>query len=407
MCHCLQRGERVELHTLSLRNFRNYARLDLTIGNGATLFFGPNAAGKTSILEAVAMLAMTRSPRTHSDRELIHWHATHTPELPATARISGDVQRNGRSIHLDIIIQARGEQQLSGNAGGSATKVLRVDQSPVRATDWLGFLRVVFFAPTDLDLLTGAPAERRRWLDAMLAQLDRRYLSMLNQYTKVLTQRNGLLRQWRERGRIPRNASTELAFWDEQLAQSGAAIVCARIQAITELQHLAQPIYAQITDNAHAFSLSYMPSIDTINIDDDEALIAATLLAAYQHSHSDDIARQQTSLGPHRDDIHVRDGSIDLGTFGSRGQQRSGVMALKLAEMHLMHQRTGERPVLLLDDVLSELDAQRRRHLLAVMADSNQQTLLTATGIEDFDAHFLGHTRLMRVDSAHVFDLSS
>ena len=397
----------MELQTLSLRNFRTYARLDLPIHPGATLFFGPNAAGKTSILEAVAMLAMTRSPRTHSDRELIYWHTPHTSELPATARISGTVARNTRDVRLDIIIQARGEHALTGSAGGTATKVLRVDQAPVRATDWLGFLRVVFFAPTDLDLLTGAPSERRRWIDAMLAQLDRRYLSMLNQYTKVLTQRNGLLRQWRERGRVPRNASDELAFWDEQLAQSGAAIISARILAIAELQTLARPIYAQITDNARVFSLDYMPSIDVINPHDDEATIAATLLQAYQHSHREDMARQQTSLGPHRDDIQVRDGTIDLGTFGSRGQQRSGVMTLKLAEMHLMHQRTGERPVLLLDDVLSELDAQRRRHLLSVMTDTNQQTLLTATGIEDFDAHFLGHTRLMRVDAAHVFDLSS
>ncbi len=397
----------MDIHSLSLRNFRNYARLDLSIGSGATLFFGPNAAGKTSILEAVAMLAMTRSPRTHSDRELIHWQAHHSPELPATARMSGDIHRNGRAIHLDIIIQARGEQPLSGSAGGTATKVLRVDQTPVRATDWLGFLRVVFFAPTDLELLTGAPAERRRWLDAMLSQLDRHYLRMLNQYTKVLTQRNGLLRQWRERGRVPRNATSELAFWDEQLAQSGAALMYARIQAIIELQRLAQPIYAQITDNGHIFALDYVPSVRMATSEPDEATMATTLLAAYQQSQHDDIARQQTSLGPHRDDIQVRDGTIDLGTFGSRGQQRSGVMALKLAEMHLMHQRTGERPVLLLDDVLSELDAQRRRHLLAVMADSNQQTLLTATGIEDFDAHFLGHTRLMRVDAAHVFDLSS
>lgn len=397
----------MELHTLSLRNFRNYARLDLTLGSGATLFFGSNAAGKTTILEAVAMLAMTRSPRTHSDRELISWQAPHTPEIPANARISGEVHRNQRTTRLDIIIQARGESGSNGTSGGAATKVLRVDQSPVRATDWLGWLRVVFFAPTDLELLTGAPSERRRWLDAMLSQLDRRYLAMLNQYTKVLTQRNSLLRQWRERGRSPRHAASELAFWDEQLAQSGAAILASRIQAVADLTILAQPIYAQITDNSHGFYIDYMPSIDFSLENMSEPAIAQALLDAYRASHSEDMARQQTCLGPHRDDIQVRDGHIDLGTFGSRGQQRSGVMTLKLAEVQLMHQRTGERPVLLLDDVLSELDAQRRRHLLAVMADAQQQTLLTATGIEDFDAHFLGQARLMRVDDAHVFDLSS
>lgn len=390
-----------------LRNFRNYQRLDLTFRSGATLLFGPNAAGKTSILEAIAMLAMTRSPRTHSDRELISWHAEHTPEVPASARISGSVYTAQRTTRLDIIIQARGDMNESGSAGGTATKVLRVDQTPVRATDWLGFLRVVFFAPTDLELLTGAPSERRRWLDAMLAQLDRRYLAMLNQYTKVLAQRNSLLRQWRERGRIPRNASTELAFWDEQLAQSGAVIMTARQRAISELSQLAAPIYAQITDNVHDLRIDYVPSIPLAQESSDEQLLTQLLLEAYRQHHNEDMARQQTILGPHRDDLQVRDNTIDLGTFGSRGQQRSGVMALKLAEMHLMHQRTGTRPVLLLDDVLSELDTQRRRHLLAVMTESSQQTILTATGIEDFDAHFLGHARLMRVDDAHVFDLSA
>ncbi|NBU65025.1 MAG: DNA replication/repair protein RecF [Chloroflexia bacterium] len=377
----------MQITTLNLRNFRNYTRLDLPLRAGATLFYGPNAAGKTSILEAVALLALSRSPRTHSDRELVCWQTDHTPEIPATARITGLIDRLHGPTRLDVIIQLRGDNPTPTSLGATATKVLRVDLKPVRASDLLGFLRVVFFAPTDLELLTGAPNERRRWLDAMLSQLDHYYLLMLNQYTKVMAQRNALLRQWRERGRPPRNASTELSFWDEQLAQSGAYISCARAAAITELQLLAQPIYAKISDKVTDFFVDYIPNIEISSFVEKD--VFDQLISAYQTSHPDDMARGQTSVGPHRDDIVVRDGNMELGTFGSRGQQRSGVMALKLAEVELMTQRTNERPVLLLDDVLSELDLHRRRHLLAVMDVPQQQTLLTATGIEDFDASFL------------------
>lgn len=395
----------MQITTLNLRNFRNYAHLDLSLRAGATLFYGPNAAGKTSILEAVALLALSRSPRTHSDRELVFWQANHTPETPATARVTGMITRQHGPTRLDVIIQQRGDLHSLGGVGGTATKVLRVDQKPVRASDLLGFLRVVFFAPTDLALLTGAPSERRRWLDAMLSQLDHHYLLMLNQYTKVITQRNALLRQWREHGRTPRNASSELAFWDEQLALNGAYISIARTLAINELQTLAQPIYTKISDKTTDFFVEYVPNIAVSSFIEKE--VSDQLIATYRTSHREDMTRGQTCIGPHRDDINVRDGTMDLGTFGSRGQQRSGVMALKLAEVEFMTQRTGERPVLLLDDVLSELDLQRRRHLLAIMSLPAQQTLLTATGIEDFDAQFLRTAQLMRVDNAHVFDLSS
>lgn len=390
----------MQIEHLSLRNYRNYARLDLAIAPGATLFYGPNAAGKTSILEAVHVLAMSRSPRTHTDRELIYWQAEHSPEIPQTARISGKVQRQHGPTTIDVIIQARGNATDPGSAGGTATKVLRVDQKPVKASDLLGFLRVVFFAPTDLDLLTGAPSERRRWLDAMLSQLDYPYLHALNTYQKILLQRNSLLRKWREQGRTPRNYVAELAFWDEQLATHAATIIQRRLDACHALTTLAQPIYQAIAKHTTPLTICYVPNI-TVPIDQD--ICASTLLTSIQSHHGEDIARGQTTCGPHRDDVSVLDGTIDLGAFGSRGQQRSGVMALKLAEVALMHQRTGELPVLLLDDVLSELDVHRRHQLLTCMANPNQQTLLTATGIDDFDATFLRQAHLVRVDNGHVF----
>lgn len=392
----------MHIEHLSLRNFRNYARLDLSIAPGATLFYGPNAAGKTSILEAVYLLAMSRSPRTHTDRELIYWQAEQSPEIPQTARVSGKFQRQHGPTALDVIIQARGSATDPGSAGGTATKVLRVNQKPVRASELLGFLRVVFFAPTDLELLTGAPSERRRWIDAMLSQLDYPYLHALNAYQKVLLQRNSLLRKWREQGRTPRNYVAELTFWDEQLATHATTIMQRRHDACHALTTLSQPIYHAIAKNTTPLDICYLPNID-VPITSDE--LPTVILAYITAHHSEDIARGQTTCGPHRDDVSVLDGTVDLGTFGSRGQQRSGVMALKLAEVALMHQRTGELPVLLLDDVLSELDVHRRHQLLACMANPHQQTLLTATGIDDFDAAFLRQAHLVRVDNGHVFAL--
>lgn len=387
---------------LSVRNFRNYARLDITIPPGATLFYGPNAAGKTSILEAVYLLAMSRSPRTHTDRELIYWEAEQNPDMPATARVSGQVHRPHGATTIDVIIQARGHSTDPGSAGGTATKVLRVDKKPIKASELLGFLRVVFFAPTDLELLTGAPSERRRWLDAMLSQLDYPYLHALNHYQKVLLQRNSLLRKWREQGRIPRNHATELAFWDEQLATHATTIMRHRQQACHQLSTLSQPIYQAIARHTSPLLIRYVPNT-IVDVHADDA--TQRILASIQQHHSEDLARGQTTCGPHRDDVVVLDGTVELGAFGSRGQQRSGVMALKLAEVALMHQRTGDWPVLLLDDVLSELDMHRRHHLLACMANPHQQTLLTATGIDDFDAKFLQQAHLVRVDNGHVFTL--
>ncbi|MBM4413998.1 MAG: DNA replication/repair protein RecF [Chloroflexi bacterium] len=387
---------------LSVRNFRNYMRLDIDISPGATLFYGPNAAGKTSILEAVYVLAMSRSPRTHTDRELIYWQAEQSAEIPQTARISGKVRRTHGTTTLDVIVQARGTATDPGSAGGTATKVLRVDHKPVKASGLLGFLRVVFFAPTDLELLTGAPSERRRWLDAMLSQLDYSYLHALNNYQKVLLQRNSLLRKWREQRRVPRNHATELAFWDEELATHATHIMHQRRHACAELTTLAQPMYHAIAQTTHTLTIRYIPNIEIAH---DADIHPHDMLTHFQRHHADDIARGQTTCGPHRDDVCVIDHTIDLGAFGSRGQQRSGVMALKLAEVAFMQQRTGELPVLLLDDVLSELDIHRRHHLLACIAHPHQQTILTATGVDDFDATFLRHARLVRVDNGHVFML--
>ncbi len=391
----------MQLQTLRLRNFRNYTRLDLTLTAGATLLYGPNAAGKTSILEAAYLLAMTRSPRTANDRELVCWHAPIMPDVPVTAHVGASVSRRFGPTQLDAIIQVRDPH----NDQSGTSKILRVDHKPVRASDFLGFLRVVFFAPTDLELITGAPSERRRWVDAMLSQLDGTYLRALTGYTKALTQRNALLRHWREQRRLPRQPGTELRFWDEQLAEHGALIMTHRHTAMHQLSTLAAPLYGTIAQTTNQLHIEYQPNTPPESYT--LVQVREFLLATLQHEHGQDIARCQTQSGPHRDDFLVRDEHIDLGVYGSRGQQRSGVMALKLGEVAFLHQRTHERPVLLLDDVLSELDSSRRRHLLEVITHPEQQSILTATGIGDFDAQFLAQARLMRVDQGSIFDVST
>ncbi|MFM2031457.1 MAG: hypothetical protein RLZZ297_222 [Chloroflexota bacterium] len=392
----------MHISRLVLRDFRAYHRLDLALSPGVTLLYGPNAAGKTTVLEAVTVLALSKSARTNTDRELIAWDAAHNDLTPATARVSGVVERSDRTTQLDVIVQARGDAVVAGSSGGTATKVLRVDGRPVRASDLIGFVRMVFFAPTDLELLTGAPAERRRWLDAMLSQLDSAYLRALNHYQKVMTQRNGLLRQWRDRG-VPRQFRSELAFWDAQLAETGAVIMTQRRAALADLSTHAAAHYATISASTRRLHATYAPSMQAEWHTSSDAQQA--LLAALQQSHTDDIARQQTSVGPHRDDIFVHDEGVDLGAYGSRGQQRSSVLALKLAEVAVMHARSGERPVLLLDDVLSELDAVRRTHVTELVAQPGQQSILTATGVAEFTPAFLAQAQVLRVDHGHIATL--
>src|SRR5919205_3186599 len=225
---------------LSLRNFRNYRELELPLQPGTTLFYGPNAAGKTTILEALFYLATTRSPRASADRELVRWDAEGDIGVLPFARIACDVRRSDGKVRLEVIVQRRADDD--GQLLGASVKTVRVDRKAVRALDLVGNLRVVLFTPADLALVTGGPAERRRYLDVTLSQLDGRYVRTLSHYQKVVQQRNSLLRAWRERRRPQRGADDELAFWDRELALSGAYVLHERIAAVAELNRLVGPL---------------------------------------------------------------------------------------------------------------------------------------------------------------------
>jgi DNA replication and repair protein RecF len=386
---------------LSLRDFRNYERLDLKLEPGTTLLYGPNAAGKTTILEALFYLATTRSPRANADRELVRWDAEGDIGVLPFARIACDVRRSDGRVRLEIIVQRRADDD--GQLLGASVKTVRVDRKTVRALDLVGNLRVVLFTPTDLALVTGAPSERRRYLDVTLSQLDGRYVRTLAHYNKVVQQRNGLLRAWRERRRPLRGADDELAFWDRELTLSGAYVLRERLAAIAELNTFIGPIFCQVTAGTQPLVATYRSSVAGIGELPDERAIEHAFLAHLARVRDDEIGRGQTLIGPHRDDVHLTMNSVSVGVYGSRGQQRSATLALKLGEAELMRARAGDSPVLLLDDLLSELDVQRRTHLLTAIGRSDQQTLITATGMEDFDAAFLGRVRKIRVEAGGIY----
>lgn len=388
---------------LNLHDFRNYQRLELRFDPGTTLFYGPNAAGKTSILEALFYLATTRSPRAGADRELVRWGAEGDIGVPPFARLVCDVRRSDGKVRLEIVVQRRADDE--GQLLGTSVKTVRVDRKAVRAFDLVGNLRVVMFTPADIALVTGGPSERRRYLDVTLSQLDGRYVRTLSHYNKVVQQRNSLLRAWRERRRPLRGAADELAFWDRELTISGAYILRERLAAVGELNTLIGPIFCQMTASDDPLVATYQSSVAGLDERPDERMIEQAFLAHLNRLRDDEIGRGQTLIGPHRDDLQLTMSQISIGTYGSRGQQRSATLTLKLGEAELMRARAGDAPVLLLDDLLSELDHQRRTHLLAMIGRPEQQTLITATGMEDFDAAFLERTRKIRVEAGQIYPL--
>ena len=384
---------------LSLREFRNYRELDLQLQPGTTLFYGPNAAGKTTLLEAVYYLATTRSPRTSAARELINWDQQGELGLAPFTRIVAAIQRQHERISIELALQRR--QDSDGMLLPTTSTTIRINKTARRALDLVGQLRVVLFTPLDIELVMGSPSVRRRWLDVMLSQLDGRYVRALAEYSKVVLQRNALLRSWRE-GRRPRpdEARRQLHYWDKQLATTGAYLLAERWRATEEINEQATPIHAEISGDRQPLKLTY---ISTVNAQGhDRALWLAAFQEQIETGLRDELERGQTLIGPHRDDAQFTLGNVDIGIYGSRGQQRSLTLALKLAEAELMRARTADAPVLLLDDILSELDAVRRAHLLQFIDRPDQQTLITAADLADFDPSFLARIGRVRVEHGQV-----
>ncbi|GIL08508.1 MAG: DNA replication and repair protein RecF [Chloroflexota bacterium] len=397
------------LQYLSLTNFRNYARLELNLTPGTTLVYGANAQGKTNLLEALYYLATARSPYTTSDRQLIHWRAADDP-IPF-ARLAAEVHGRRHSAPQRIEITLMLERAPDG--GQRFKKAIRLNGADKRVMDMVGVLSVVLFLPRDLALVEGAPAERRRFMDETLSQVDRDYLEALTNYEKVLPQRNALLRRLNEGHGSPR----ELDYWDAQLVRSGSVIIAGRQRFLRELEVDARRAHHDLTGRRETLTLVYQPnfaptaggdgqlSFNALGLDLHRELtpeqIAPQFASHLKAEQGLSIRRGVTLSGPHRDELRLRINDHDAGLYGSRGQARTAVMALKLAELAWMAANLGEPPLLLLDEVIAELDAARRAYLLARLTDVTQ-TLMTTTERDIFTPEFLTRTTLLHIAEGQI-----
>ncbi len=411
----------MQVRRLSLTNFRNYSRLELDLPAGVILLHGDNAQGKTNLLEAIYFLATTRSPHASLDQQLINWDAAAADEPVVVGRLVADVERPDASRHLEmrLIVEDRGSY--AGNGASGFRREALINRRKVRLMDLLGQLRVVLFLPEDVELATGAPANRRRYLNITLCQVDGEYCRHLSAYNKVLEQRNALLRRMAE-GQT-RNAADVLQILTDKLVEPGSHVLQRRAQFMTEMGNQAHEIYFKdLIGGRESLRLGYMPGWHSNGrrtaeeqLADGEWLqanqsyepIRERFAAELAAARAADMARGSSTVGPHRDDWAILVNGKNLGQFGSRGQVRTAILALKLAEINWMKAATEDVPILLLDEVIAELDQHRRAALLAYVAEQVRgkgmaQALLTSTDPGMFPADFLEQATSLRVQGGRV-----
>ena len=337
------------IKSLELKNYRNYKDLYIEFSNGTNILYGNNAQGKTNILEAIYVCATTKSHRGSKDREIINFNME-------DAHICMRVVRNDIVHKIDMHLKR------------SKTKGAAIDGLIVKkSSELFGVVNVVFFSPEDLGIIKNGPSERRRFIDLELCQLNKIYLHNLTNYNKVVNQRNNLLRQIA----FSPSLKETLDVWDSQLVSYGSQVIARRREFVSELNHLIGPIHDKLSGGREELRLVYEPSAPEESF---ERILAA--------KRSNDMRIKTSTVGPHRDDINFVVNGIDIRRFGSQGQQRTAALSLKLAEIELVKSKINDTPVLLLDDVLSELDSFRQNYLLESIKDI--QTVITCTGLDEF-----------------------
>lgn len=364
---------------LQLRNYRNYKQLDIDFDNKVNVIIGENAQGKTNLLEAIYLLAFTKSYRTTNDRELILWEEEF-------AKITGTIEKsNEQQIPLELIFHKSGKK----------AKVNRIEQE--RLSEYIGNLNVVMFAPEDLSLVKGSPQVRRRFIDMELGQIEPLYIYHLGQYQRVLKQRNHMLKQLQS----DRNPDTTfLSILTEQLISHAATILKRRFIFLENLRKWALPIHHQISRELEELEIEYTSTVEVLE-DDDEEKIEDKCREAFERVMQNEIRRGTTLVGPHRDDLIFYINGKDVKLFGSQGQQRTTALSLKLAEIDLIHEQMNEYPILLLDDVLSELDDFRQSHLLSTI-QGKVQTFVSTTTVDGIFHETLEKASVYVVDNGTV-----
>ncbi|GAO99147.1 DNA replication/repair protein RecF [Fructobacillus ficulneus] len=368
----------MELSQLSLNNFRNYDQVSLKFSSGINVFLGENAQGKTNLLESIYALALARSHRTKTDKDLIRWGQQE-------AQIAGRITNRFGQTPLSLAWSNKGKQ----------AKVNHLDQS--RLSTYIGQLNVILFAPEDLNLVKGAPTVRRRFIDIEFGQMNKVYLQKSSQYKKILKDRNAYLKSWAVSG--PKD-QIFLDVLTDQLIELATQIILSRKNFLAKLATQAQIIHREVANQKEELTLHYQAPVPVT--DGMTATELSESLAALFKKIADREKRQGTTLaGPHRDDFTIDVNDTDVAVFGSQGQQRTAALALKLGEIELMHQETGEYPVLLLDDVLSELDASRQTHLLLAIQDK-VQTFITAPSLTEIARQLIHEPKVFLVNAGHV-----
>lgn len=354
---------------IELKNYRNYENLSIRFSPGTNILYGDNAQGKTNILESIYVCSTTKSHRGSKDKEIIRF--------------------NEEESHIKMMVKKQDvPYRIDMHLKKNKTKGIAVNGIPIRrASELFGIVNVVFFSPEDLNIIKNGPSERRRFIDLELCQLNKLYVHALVQYNRVVAQRNKLLKELTFR---PEYEET-LDIWDKQMVQYGSQVIRYRRQFIEQLNEIIFHIHKQLSGKEETLKIFYEPNVSEENMEQ--------TLAGNRES---DLRQKTTGAGPHRDDISFIVNGIDIRKFGSQGQQRTAALSLKLAEIQLVKHLSGDDPILLLDDVLSELDGNRQEHLLSEI--HHIQTMITCTGLEDFMTHGFPIDKIYRVVKGTVVD---
>ncbi len=367
------RIQRMELH-----NFRNYELQVLDFSDGINVLIGGNAQGKTNLLEAIYVLALARSHRTSNEKELIKWGQQ-------TAQIRARVVKKVGSVPLELDLGQKGKK----------ARINHLEQA--KLSSYIGNLNVILFAPEDLSIVKGSPQVRRRFMDMEFGQMSNRYLTNLTQYRKILKQRNRYLRN------LHNHVSKDKVYLDvlsDQLSAYGAEVIFERVSLLKKLEGFAQKVHKEISQGKEELEFQYKSSVPKDRFKSVD-VIYQNLRQQYASIQEKEILRSTSLLGPHRDDLKFVINKKEVASFGSQGQQRTTALSMKLAEIDLMKEQTGEYPVLLLDDVLSELDSYRQTHLLLAI-QNKVQTFITTTSLSDVQQELLKNPKIFRIDNGKV-----
>lgn len=355
------------IKSLKLKNYRNYDLLDLTFDPKTNILYGDNAQGKTNILEALYLTGTTKSHRGTKDRDLIRFGCEES-------HLETIVNKNGIDFQIDMHLKK------------NSPKGIAINKIPIRrASELFGIVHFVFFSPEDLNIIKDGPSGRRRFIDLELSQLDKLYLSNLSNYNRIINQRNSLLKELYKQ----ENLMEILDIWDLQLVEYGNKVMERREEFICQVNKIISDIHFKLTGGKEKISIIYEKSIGTLSLEQ-----------ALKKNRERDIRMKSTSVGPHRDDLCFMAENLDIRKFGSQGQQRTAALSLKLSEIELVKKLINDTPILLLDDVLSELDKHRQNYLLDSI--HNIQTVITCTGLDEFVNHRFSINKIFHVKNGKV-----